>query len=116
MKGLKRKIFLVFFTIISVSLWVSVSRQLVIHFRLNKELALKKDEVRQLLERNRALKKSLEEAKSPKFLSEQAKTLLGMSGPVALKEEEKVPPKEKTEAKKQPEELIYQRWWKLFRY
>lgn len=116
MKGLKRKIFLLFFAVINVSLLVSVSRQLIIHYRLNRQLALKKDEAKQLLERNRALKKSLEEAKSPKFLSEQAKTLLGMGSPVALKEEEKVTPEEKTEAKIQPEEPIYQRWWRLFRY
>lgn len=116
MKGLKRKIFLLFFAVINVSLLVSVSRQLIIHYRLNRQLALKKDEAKQLLERNRALKKSLEEAKSPKFLSEQAKTLLGMGSPLALKEEEKVTPEEKTEAKIQSEEPIYQRWWRLFRY
>lgn len=83
---------------------------------MNRQLASKKDEMKQLLEKNRALKKSLEEAKSPKFLSEQAKMLLGMSSPVALKEEEKVSPEEEIGAKKQPEELIYQKWWRLFMY
>lgn len=105
------------FFLIFLGFIVGVFRQIGIYFRTNRRLALRQKELRELEEKNRALKVRLEEVQSPKFLDEQARKLLGAGDnrgiPVGLpavgSEEEKLTP--------EVEESIlpnYLRWWKLF--
>jgi len=115
MKDFKHKFFYVIFSLVTLSLVVSLSRQLVIHYRLNRQLAEKNDELSLLQERNLALKKTLEGAKSQKFLDEQARKLLGIGSPVALEEGETIQDEKEAE-EKEPEVPNYQKWLNLFMY
>lgn len=118
MEEYRQKTLLAIFSIITVSLLISLSRQLVIHYQLSQRLAQKNEELGQLVKKNQALEKSIEQAKTQKFLDEQARKLLGMSSPVAREEKETFfrETKEEEEKSEIPEIPNYRRWMKLFMY
>lgn len=97
---------------------VGCLRQASTYFYTNRRLAKKERELKQLEEKNRALKIRLEEVEKPEFLDEQARKLLGMGD--ASKEVSIRPttaPETKTVIKEVKSELSnFQKWWQLFVY
>lgn len=81
MFNLRRKIFLFLLLAVFFSLILSLSRQILIHRRVTRSLADKKEELRTLKKQNQELKERLEEVKSRQFLEEQVRTILGLDSP-----------------------------------
>lgn len=97
---------------------VGCLKQASIYFYTNRRLAQKERELKQLEEKNRALKIRLEEVEKPEFLDEQARKLLGMgdaSRGASIRPT--TAPETKTVTKEVKSELPnFQKWWQLFVY
>lgn len=101
--------------LITLSLAVNLVKQFLLYNRLERNLAAKKEALRQLEENNQTLKARLEEVQKPHFAQNEADKLLGEVRwwevtPTV------VPIKPETNLSDEARLPHYQRWWRLFFY
>lgn len=76
-----KKISLVFFILISLVIAYNLLKQIAETLDSSKRLGRVVDEIKKLEVKNKELKKTLEEIKSPEFVEEQARNKLGLVKP-----------------------------------
>lgn len=115
---LNTKIVFAVFLVVLFSSLLGLSRQILVHIRINRRLAQKQSELNTLEKKNLELQKRLKQAQSPEFLQKQANFLLGEGEkPVSLLASSPAEiADQKEQATEEPKLSNSQKWWRLFSY
>lgn len=110
----KRKYISLFINLVSIFVILGVLRSLYSLWQKKDIVPSRREELAKLEQRQRNLKKKLEEAQSPEFIEKTARESLGM-----IKEGEAIvllPRTQNPELNDQKEETMpnWKKWWKLF--